>query len=186
MRAKMYSFADTFKRTFRNRFPNKLNTSQTILISIVLHVVVALAVAAFWVSSQISAEAHSANSIVLDLETVKSIQANTGQLQQAVDGYSLPNPDAAKTSGRASNPMRGNMNREAMVMASLASLSQLRETFTFVTQTVSTDSVGGFSPMHGDVPGSEYDSFGRKKGEGTGSVSGRVGGPIFCPAPRGY
>lgn len=186
MQVKMYPLADTFKQTFQNRFPNKLNTSQTILISIVLHIAVALAVAAFWVSSKISAEAHSANSIVFDLETIKPSQANSGQLPQAIDEFGLPNADAAKTSGQASNPMRGNMSRDAVVMASLASLSQLRETFAFVTQTVSTDSVGGFSPLHGNVPGSEYDSFGRKKGEGLGNGSGRIGAPIFCPAPRGY
>ncbi len=172
------------------RFRAGLSMRNSLLLSIVMHLVAATAIATFWAGTHLVEHANDNDEIVFELETITSEHNTSDNLSgKPADEFGSTNPDASRASGKASTPVKGNMNREAAVMASLASLTELTESFGFITHTVVSDSLGGFSPSDGRIPGSEYDSFGRKKGEGIGAGDGTgvyIGGGGFCPVPRGY
>jgi len=182
------AYLKTVQNSFHERFHGGLSIRKSLLLSIVLHLIAGGAIAAYWAGSHMAVHMASNDKIVFDLETISpkhDVDKLTGP--QAKE-YGVTNPNAKDVSGKASSLVKGNMNRDAVVMASLASLSKLTESFGFITHAVVSDSVGGFSPADGDIPGSEYDSFGRKKGEGLGAGDGsgiRVSGG-FCPIPGGY
>ena len=80
------------------------------------------------------------------------------------------------------------INKEAVMLASLASLSELKESFQFVIQELSVDEEGVFTPIQGDVPDTKVIADGLLNGKGLGgrrrgiiSISG--GGNGSCP-PR--
>ncbi|MFQ5649804.1 MAG: hypothetical protein ACE5IY_07670 [bacterium] len=174
------------KEGIQGRFHRRVTPRGALGISLLLHVFFGAALGSYWVGARVAQQARHADEIVFDLQTIKENPDLSGQQRaQASEEYGLPNREALEASGRASSVVKGNMNRDAVVTASLAALSDLRDSFTFITHAVAADSVGGFSPVNGDVPGSEYDSFGRKKGEGVGAggVSVVVGGSGFCPSP---
>lgn len=163
-----------------------VTTRNAIGMSIGLHLLLGMALAALWTGNQLATHSEGADEIVFELQTIKEKQPFEGVQGQSSEEYGVPNQDAAKASGKASNPVRGNMNKSAVVMASLTALTDLRDSFSFVTHAVAADSLGGFSPIDGEVPGSEYDSFGRKKGQGIGAGGVRiyVSGGGVCTAPR--
>jgi|GEM_PF-3522426 len=189
MYAKFSAKLATIRESFQDRFHGGLSMRKSLLLSIVLHLIAGGAIAAYWAGSQVAAHLASNDKIVFDLETIspkENIDKLTGP---QAEEYGVTNADAKDVSGKASTFLKGNMNRDAVVMASLASLSKLTESFGFITHAVAADSLGGFSPADGNIPGSEYDSFGRKKGEGRGAGDGsgiRVSGGGFCPIPGGY
>jgi len=167
----------------QHRIRKGISSRNAVALSMVLHFGVALAIGSLWVSNNLLSPDHS-DGIVFDLTTVKeAIKQNA----QSPSEYGVPNREASKESGKASNLVKGNMNRDAVLMASLTSLSDLRASFSFMMQSVSSDSIGGFAPLDGDIPGSDYNAFGNKNGEGHGFGNGAVtiggGRGGDCPPP---
>ncbi len=171
------------------RLPTGFSIRQSLGFSIALHIFIVAAVGTLRVSDHIREHAVTDNEIVFDLEIQAPDHANSAQqTASSTEELGKSNSEAEKESGRASNLLRGNMNREALLRASLTDLTTLTGSFEFAGHTVVSDSTGGFSLMDGDIPGSEFDSFGRRKGEGKGhGGSGiSVSGGGFCPVPGGY
>ena len=168
----------------------KINTRRALSLSIALHVMFGAAVANIWVNRSYSHSQTAEETIEFDLTTIESMT----DLQFKKSGRSLqeagvPNKNADSKSGRNSTLLKGNMNKKSFMMASLAGLEDLKGSFNFIRQKTTADSIGGFSPVNGDVPGSDYDSFGNRKGENLGRGNGTIiissGG--YCapsPAPR--
>ena len=169
----------------QNRIRKGISSRNAVALSLVLHFGVALAIGSLWVSKNMLNSDHS-DSIVFDLTTVKE---EIKQNAQSPSEFGVPNREASKESGKASNLVKGNMNRDAVLMASLTSLSDLRASFSFMMQSVSSDSIGGFAPLDGDIPGSDYNVFGNKNGEGHGfgngavTIGGSGGRGGDCPPP---
>ncbi len=80
-----------------------------------------------------------------------------------------------------------NVNREAVMLASLASLSELQESFQFLIQELSVDEEGIFTPIQGDVPDTKVIADGLVNAKGFGGRRGIIsisgGGSGKCP-PR--
>lgn len=170
---------------------NKINTKRAISLSIALHVMFGAAVANILVNGSTSHTQRAAEeTIEFDLTTIESMT----DLQFKKSGRSLqeagvPNKNADSKSGRNSTLLKGNMNKKSLMMASLAGLEDLKGSFSFIRQKTTADSLGGFSPVNGNIPGSAYDSFGNRKGENLGRGNGTIiiSGGGYCapsPAPR--
>jgi len=80
-----------------------------------------------------------------------------------------------------------NVNKEAVMLASLASLSDLQESFQFVIRELSVDEEGIFTPIQGDVPDTKVIADGLVNAKGFGGRRGIIsisgGGSGKCP-PR--
>ncbi len=172
--------------SFKNKlFPKYVSAQNALGISIMLHLFITAAFGTYWVGSIENRDLNHVDDIVLNLETIKfKPEFSHGSSSE----YGKSNSEAEKKSGKASNLVKGNMNRDAILKASLASMEDFIKPFRFVTQTIVSDSTGGFSIVDGDMPGSQLDSYGTKKGEGAGHGGGirvRVGGYGGLCAPTG-
>jgi len=177
----MYSKIKTYLKhvgtAMQNRFRRRLKTRDAIAISIILHLIIGAAMASSFSGAFFVKPLEDLHSIEFDLVTEKTNTPFSGQFTD--------NSSSSESKGRAGNPAKSTMNRKAAVLASLASLSELRESFSFITQQVSSDSSAGFSPIQGKAPGIE---FGFKNEDGFGNGTGpRVlisGGGVCIPGPR--
>lgn len=156
--------------SFKNKLlPRNVSAKSAIGISIMLHLFFTAAFGSYWAGSIEKRALNHTDNIVLNLEPVKfepNFSSNSNQ------EYGISNPDAEQESGKASNLTKGNMNRDAILKASLASMEDFIRPFKFVTQSIISDSTGGFSLVEGDMPGSQLDSYGTKNGEGAGRGHG--------------
>ncbi|RMD90659.1 MAG: hypothetical protein D6813_08835 [Calditrichaeota bacterium] len=180
----------------RGLIPRRFSTRQAIGISLILHIFIAMAFASF-LMQKYHPEGSPLNTspLVFDLQTdtkVKFESQNVNQdLDNLTDGFNQPNEvvnngfngDAESAAGRASEAL--NSNNQDVVMASLASLSDLKDSFKFIMHQVSSDSLNGLNPIHGDMPDASYISTGNADGTGAGDGSGVTitfgGGGGHCP-----
>ncbi|NIR48183.1 hypothetical protein GWO43_06985 [candidate division KSB1 bacterium] len=166
MPEKRKSNKERFYNVILKPFRKGIKTRDAIGVSIILHILAGTALAYFLSGTVYVVPPKESHSIEFDLitETVRS------DLAGQVDGKNpqdLPAPGIeSKSNGGGSSSATNAANREAIVSASLASLSQLRESFNFVTQNVASDSASSLTPVHGRGPNS--DVF----GSGLGSEAG--------------
>jgi len=155
---------------FASVFEHKCTGNEAIGFSILLHITILSAVASFHNRTDFEPTSPKENPLVFEF-TPELVEISSSTSASDLSG--VRNETAEKLVGRASNNLKGNMNRESYLMASLASLKALETPFAVDLQEIDPDSAGGFSPIfEGKVPGSIYDSVGRKKGEGKGSGNG--------------
>ena len=117
--------------------------------------------------------------------------ADTIEIPDRIDNSKLNSAafsdNDAESAGQMAGAVKSPLKRRAVVLASLANLSDLSYTFGFVNQEVDSDSLGGsFLPVLGNAPTSDYNSFGLKKGEGFGRRGGiLISGGGVCIAHPG-
>jgi len=146
--------------------------------------------ASFLVTRAVVEPHHPANTIEFDLvsEPATKTVANQSETQKS-QAASSASARAGKTEGRPGALARSAQNRNSLVMASLASLSDLKESFGFMANQASADSSAGFAPMHGTDPNSTLNSLGDgkyKDGLGsTGGVTISVGAGVCLPGHGG-
>ncbi len=157
------------------RFSNRLRTKDAIGISIVLHLLAGMAMAWFFVGTVVVTPPHAESSIELNLI---SRNANLNSVDQS-DGQKLGKSSIA--ANKAHSSTKNVLDKRAVLMASMADLSALKETFSFAMQQISSDSTG-FSPLEGKLPDTSFYGVGQESQKGTGR-----GGFIFgvcAPSPR--
>lgn len=180
---------------FRQRFRKSITTRGALGISILLHLFIAMAFASFLAGTYyIESIKEQEESIVFDLETETNIDfssnSSNSNLSSQLDGKLAEN---SRLSGLESSSSSGKgspsavVNNESAVLASFASLTDLKESFSFVMQQVSADSLNGFSPVFGDAPDTKIFSAGFNDGNGYGNgrgsgISISIGGGGHCPA----
>lgn len=161
----------------RNRFRRGIKTRDAIGISILLHLLIGTAFASFLVGTYYVTPSHPEQSIEFDLiaETVKPTAADrlAGQVSDQTAG------GAQSNSATGSAPQT--IDKQAILMASLGSLSDLKESFKFVMQQVSSDSLG-LSPLHGQMPSTAF--YGAGSGGEDGSGHGGISIGVCAPGPR--
>jgi len=155
-----------------------------------LHLIVASAFASFLVTRAVIEPHQPANTIEFDLVSEQTNKAATNQSQsQKSQATNAANAQAGKTEGRPGARARSAQDNNALVMASLASLSDLKESFGFISNTASADSSAAFSPMHGSDPNSTLNSLGAgkyKDGLGnSGGVTISIGAGACLPGHGG-
>ena len=157
------------------RFSNRLRTKDAIGISIVLHLLAGMAMAWFFVGTVVVTPPHTESSIELDLI---SRNANLNSVDQS-DGQKLGKSSIA--ANKAHSSTKNVLDKRAVLMASMADLSALKETFSFAMQQISSDSTG-FSPLHGKLPDTSFYGVGQENQNGTGRGGFTFG--VCAPKPR--
>lgn len=167
-------------RSVKKRFPKSIHPKSAIGISIILHVIAGAALASFFAQTFVIQQ--DSPSIEFDLVSEHKDLPFPEILVNDV-GAKLNDSEAGKLT---KSTVENVLNRRAVVLASLANLSELSYTFGFVKPDATADSLSSsFLPIQGNVPTSEYNSFGLKNGEGYGGRGSFLGGLTVCPAPRG-
>ena len=163
----------------KNLFPKRVHPKSAIGISIILHVIAGAALASFFAQAFVIQQ--DSPSIEFDLVSEHKDLPFPESVANDV-GFNENESEAGKqTKSKVANVLK----RRAVVLASLANLSELSYTFGFVKQDATADSLSGsFLPVQGNAPTSEYNSGGLKNGESYGR-GGILGGLTVCPAPRG-
>jgi hypothetical protein len=173
----------------RNRFRKGVTTRNALSISLFLHIFIGMAFASFLAGKYYVERATDSTSIEFEFVTENDVkfQNNSTIRDQRLGQNNGFNGAESSAAGSESSPSMPNPKREAVVMASLASLSELRESFNFIMQQVSSDSSSGFSPAHGEAPETEFYAAGSNDGTGIGNgirvIIGGVGG--YCPPSHG-
>jgi len=152
-------------------------------LSILLHVVVVAAIASFWATTVAIVPDDQPASIEFDLVTEQTTPA-VASSQSSVPASSEEGKAGGKGGAKAAqNPG----SREAVLMASLAGLTELRESLGFTTEHTTPDSSSAFSAIGGSVaPNTDLDALGKKygagdEGTGQGGFTVSVGGVCIRP-----
>jgi hypothetical protein len=150
---------------------------------VILHLIVGTALASFFLQTVFVTPKETRVEFDLVADTIEIPDRIDNPILNS-SGFSDNDPEAA---GQMVGSVKTPLKRRAVVMASLASLSELSYTFGFVNQEAESDSIGGsFLPVLGNAPNSDYNSFGLKKGEGFGRRGGiLISGGGVCIAPPG-
>lgn len=179
-----------------DKIASKLSFRNAIGISVFFHIFIAVAFASVFVGRHLIAP-ESDKLIEFDLVTVKEVEvqkSTTSALPSLLDEIRATGSvqaDLTQKAREGSNiaEVKPALNREAVIFASLASLSELRESFSFLEAELKVNSGSSWSPVDGDAP----DVSGLAKGLSTGFGYGgrgiviggfRGGGGGDCP-PRG-
>lgn len=178
------------------RFRKGITTRGALGISLILHLFIGMAFASFLAGKYYVEHITESSSIEFDLvtDTEVKFQSNTydSNLSDQPIGQKLQNElqtpgfngSESSAAGRESSIAKNNNNNKAVVLASLASLSELKDSFNFIIQKVSADSLTGFSPIQGKLPETEFYTAGFN-GNGFGNDSGVSislgGGGGHCP-----
>ncbi len=164
----------------KNLFPRKVHPKSAIGISVILHVIAGAALASFFAQAFVIKQ--NSPSIEFDLLSEHKDLPFPGPVANDA-GFNENKSEAGK---QTKSQVENVLNRRAVVLASLANMSELSYTFGFVKQDATADSLSSsFLPVQGNAPASEYNSFGLKNGEGYGGRGGIIGVLSVCPAPRG-
>ena len=170
-------------KKIRNRLEKgfKIRTREAVAFSIVVHIFLGIAIAAMNRDKISGFRTEKEENIEFELVTVKDLNLassnNQGKNNQA-NASSVTK--AGKKIGLSSSTSKKlvaenvNVNKEAVMLASLASLSALQESFQFVIQEFSVDEEGVFTPIQGDVPDTKVIADGLLNGKGTGSRRGII------------
>lgn len=180
----------------RNRLEKgfKIRTREAVAFSIVFHIFLFIAIAAMNRDKISGFMTKKEENIEFELVTVKDLNLassdNQGKNNQTNSSSVIK---AGKKTGLSSSTSKKlvaenvNINKEAVMLASLASLSVLQESFQFVIQELSVDEEGVFTPIQGDVPDTKVIADGLLNGKGLGGRRGIIsisgGGKGSCP-PR--
>ncbi|MFQ5864399.1 MAG: hypothetical protein ACE5IW_04125 [bacterium] len=199
----MYSILKSHTKTVAeklgNRFRKGVTTRSALGISIFLHIFIGMAFASFLAGKYYVEHVTDSASIEFDLVTETDVKfENDNNKSNPTDqllGQKLQdfqkngfNGTESSAAGRESSSSKPNTRNEQVVLASLASLSDLRESFNFIMQQVAADSAAGFSPIHGEAPETEFYTAGSNDGTGLGHGSGiriLIGGGGYCPPSHG-
>lgn len=177
-----------FMPRMRLIIPDSLNRRGALGISVFLHVFIGMALASFLIGKVVVEQQAETPGVVFDLQTnpdvdLQRLQQKASSFEATVNQRNRPQQESKAGSGRPSLKV----NKQAVLLSSLASLSELKDSFNFVMQSVSADSAKGFSPLYGNAPDTEAISAGFGKGDGYGDGNGiRVsvgGGHGSCPKP---
>jgi len=179
---------DRFKKGF------KVTTREAVVFSIVLHIFLGVAIAAMNRDKISDFITEKEENIEFELVTVKDLDLkNSSNQGNSVQANSSAIKKVGKKVGLSSSTSKKlvaenvNVNKEAVMLASLASLSDLRESFQFVIQELSVDEEGVFTPIQGDVPDTKVIADGLLSAKGLGGRRGIIsisgGGNGSCP-PR--
>ncbi len=161
----------------RKRFRKGLRTKEAVAISVVLHVLIVSAIASFLAGSFVVVRPDPSESLTLDLVTAdEPVRAH-----DRLSGEQTPEQVGAQSESPDNGFKRNEANKQAILMASLGTLSDLRDSFRFVMQQASTDSAG-LAPMQGTVPSTAF--FGKGQDDGAG-YGGRGLGVEFCSPVHG-
>ena len=186
MRTDRTKYTTSIRQAF-SRLSERVSTRRgAVGLSLMLHLIVASAFASFLVTRAVVEPHHLANTIEFDLvsEPATKTVANQSESQKS-QAASSASAQAGKAEGLPGALARSAQNKNALVMASLASLSDLKESFGFISHQVAADSSSGFAPMHGTDPNSTLNSLGDgkyKDGLGsTGGVTISVGAGVCLP-----
>jgi len=181
----------------RNRLKKgfKITTREAVAFSIVFHIFLGVAIAAMNRDKISIFMTEKEENIEFELVTVKDLNLassnNQGKNNQANSSSVIK---AGKKIGLSSSTSKKlvaenvNINKETVMLASLASLSALQESFQFVIQELSVDEEGVFTPIQGDVPDTKVIADGLLNAKGIGGRRGGIisisgGGNGRCP-PR--
>ena len=193
MYAKIFQqFSTKMKTRFKKGL--KLTTREAVTLSIVLHLFLGIAIAAMNKDKIIKLMTAKEENIEFEIVAVKDLDLKNSTNQgNSVQANSSAIKKAGKKIGLSSSTSKKlvaedvNVNKEAVMLASLASLSDLRESFQFVIQELSVDEEGVFTPIQGDVPDTKVIADGLAKAKGLGGRRGIIsisgGGNGSCP-PR--
>ena len=179
---------DRFKKGF------KVTTREAVVFSIVLHIFLGVAIAAMNRDKISDLITEKEENIEFELVTVKDLDLkNSSNQGNSAQANSSAIKKVGKKVGLSSSTSKKlvaenvNVNKEAVMLASLASLSDLRESFQFVIQELSVDEEGVFTPIQGDVPDTKVIADGLLSAKGLGGRRGIIsisgGGNGNCP-PR--
>lgn len=174
MKIKIKADLNSSYRNMKNRFRQGISGRSAIVFSLLLHFMVAVAAATFWTNAVYVKPSASEATIEFDLTSDQSIPKSRNE--NLAKASAQKNTRSSKAGGESAI---GNRSQNAVVMASLADLSQLKTSFNFVQQSVvAADSSGGFTPMQGGGIGIEINFLVEeyKNGRGKGGVTLSVGG----------
>jgi hypothetical protein len=176
---------DILVKYFQNRFPNGFTRRETIGLSVILHLSLGVAIASMSFDKITGLPYADADEpIEFDLITDTELDFNSDQSnsENSLDGVDQNNDEAIPKLGEKqglessdSNVLvaeNTNVNKEAVMMASLATLSELKESFNFVLHQVSADSIGAFTPLQGKAPHPQLYADGAEDGYNFGYKSG--------------
>ena len=185
-----------FSTKMKNRFKKglKITTREAVTLSIVLHLFLGIAFAAMNRDKIAGLMTAKEENIEFEIVAVKDLDLkNSNNQGNSVQANSSAIKKAGKKIGLSSSTSKKlvaedvNVNKEAVILASLASLSDLRESFQFVIQELSVDEEGVFTPIQGDVPDTKVIADGLLSAKGLGGRRGIIsisgGGNGNCP-PR--
>ncbi|MFQ5640112.1 MAG: hypothetical protein ACE5IR_19200 [bacterium] len=195
---------------FKNQFPfpkvyhlllshlrKGVSKKEAVGLSIFIHIIVSAAFGVIFFKSSFLSEPIKETNVEFELVPIEDMiseqndfQTNDSDLPKDADkaqvvSKSLGDPTSSSAMLVAEE---AKVNKDAVMMASLSSLLELRESFNFVVQQISTDSVGAFTPIHGAVPNTSVLSAGALNGSGFGNRRGIIaisgGGNGSCPPNR--
>ncbi|NIR48116.1 hypothetical protein GWO43_06660 [candidate division KSB1 bacterium] len=173
-------------------FRKGISKQEAIGMSIVLHLVLGLMFGAPYMNDASVMQTAEEDKLVLDLVRGEVIAVRRPAERQK--DMKAPRKLGKKmgSSERDSKMFiaeEAKVDKRAVMMASLSSLVELRESFNFVIQQVSADSIGAFTPIQGSAPDTKFISDGSENGNGFGSRSGIIsitgGGRGSCPPGGG-
>ena len=142
----------------RLRFRKSFTTRGALGISIILHLFIAMAFASFLAGTYyVESNKEQEDSIVFDLETETDIDFSSNRSNSSLstqlegklaENSGLSGLESSSSSGQGSPSAA--VKNEAAVLASFASLTDLKESFSFVMQQVSADSLDGLTSVATD------------------------------------
>ncbi len=172
----------------------KITTRKAVTFSLVLHLFLGIAFAAMNRDKIAGLMTAKEENIEFELVTLKDLDLKSNTSRKGnLQSNSSSAKKAGKKVGLSSSTSKKlvaenvNVNKEAVMLASLASLSELQESFQFVIQELSVDEEGIFTPIQGDVPDTKVIADGLVNAKGFGGRRGIIsisgGGSGKCP-PR--
>ena len=172
------------------RFGINLNFREAVLVSVCLHFGIAIAATAILLDAP-HLIGPPIDELNLELETV----AENEPVPQPIYDYSNQTESAGKEqnyseNGGKNSPHAGGdplSQKQALLLASLNTLSALKESFNFVTHKVTSDSTGAFVPIQGMAPDIQSLANGLETAIQMGARTGRIGigGGGNCPGDKG-
>lgn len=157
--------------------------SNAITISVFLHLAVGTAIASFWVATVYVTPPEQETTIEFELVAEHTLSSSV----KSADLLSAQSAQTNSSGGQAAKQAHAWNKTEAIMLSSLASLSELRTSIGFLTQSTA-DTVSGISPMLGSDPDIDLEALGAKYGSGLGVGGGNgvtvlVSGQGVCLAP---
>jgi len=183
-----------FKILFRRKH---ISTRNAVWVSLILHFAFAMVFAAFYDGTSIpqrKGEKAITFELVDEHEIIhKQLQSSavlpdeTAGLNPKIDDKlgGKPKPRGLKSSrSRDLVSENARKSREAVMKASLATLSKLRDTFSFAVHQITADSLGAFKPIQGEAPDTRVIAAGLGKGVSLGEkIRAGIGGGGNCSPP---
>jgi hypothetical protein len=173
---------------FLGHFRRGINMREATVVSICLHGVI-VAAATVLLIDQPRLIGPPIKELNLELEVIAEEAPIPQQTFDSINPVESRADDQAFESGSMSSNADGGVPsaNEAFLMASLNTLSAMKESFNFVTHEIVSDSVGAFLPMQSSAPDIRSLADGLNTAIAIGVRSGRIGigGGGNCPGDGG-